>query len=346
MINLKISSKTVFLGLILLALSSCGKDKYKYKIASFPSTPVNLMDINTEYDDYNSASPILGETFPLCFSSNRNTRGGDFDIVYKFMSIEFSKETGILNFSECNPRYNGDAFVQNASLSNALSKINTSADELGPYLILKDKLPGDAYVSYNQFVFLFSNNSSGNQDIKFTQNLKNEYYEQPLDVAFLNSEFDDAYPVLNKDHSEIYFTSNRESKFDIYRASIDKNRDLVDFLTNTKQVPIQKDAVLSSAFDDKCPFIVKDFIVFTSNRAGGFGGYDLYYSRFANGSWGQPVNFGSKINTAYDEYRPILRPEGDFTNDVMIFSSNRPGGKGGFDLYYVGIDKIEQPNNF
>lgn len=346
MLNLNKMSKTVFLGLILLALSSCGKDKDKYKVGSFPVSPVNLMDINSEYDDYNSTLNILGETFPLCFSSNRNTRGGEFDIVYKYMSIQFSQETGILNFSECDPRYNGYAIEQNANLFNALSKINTSYDELGPYLILKEQLAGAANVRYNQYVFLYSNNSSGNQDIKFTQNLKNEYYAQPLDVAFLNSEFDDAYPVLNKDNSEIYFTSNRENNFDIYRASIDKNRDLVDLLTNTKQVPIQKDTMLSSAFDDKCPFIVKDFIVFTSNRPGGFGGYDLYYSHFANGTWAKPVNFGSKINTEYDEYRPIVRPEWDFTNDVMIFSSNRPGGKGGFDLYYVGIDKISQRTSF
>lgn len=333
-------NKTVFIGLILLALNSCGKDRNKYKIASFPSTPVNLVDINTEYDDYNSTSGVYSDQFPFCFSSNRNSKGADFDIVYKLMDIEFSQQTGTLSFNELNHDHLYDVFENNININSALAKINTAHDELGPYLIFKDKLPGDAYVRYNQYVFLYSNNSSGNQDIKFTQNLKNEYYEQPLDVAFLNSEFDDAYPVLNKDHSEIYFTSNRENNFDIYRASIDKDRDLVDILTNIKQVPIQKDAVLSSAFDDKCPFIVNDFIVFTSNREGGFGGYDLYYARFVNGSWGKPVNFGSKINTAYDEYRPIVRPEWDFTNDVMIFSSNRPGGKGGYDLYYVGIDKI------
>jgi len=105
-------------------------------------------------------------------------------------------------------------------------------------------------------------------------------------------------------------------------------------------MPVQKDAVLSSESDDKCPFISNDMLVFTSNRTGGYGGFDLYYSRRENGKWSTPVNFGPKINTAYDEYRPIIRPEYGFTNDFMLFSSNRPGGKGGFDLYYVGIDKF------
>jgi len=29
----------------------------------------------------------------------------------------------------------------------------------------------------------------------------------------------------------------------------------------------------------------------------------------------------------------------EFDNNFMLFSSNRPGGKGGFDLYYVGVKK-------
>ena len=95
--------------------------------------------------------------------------------------------------------------------------------------------------------------------------------------------------------------------------------------------------------DDKCSFIISDFMVFASNRAGGYGGYDLYYSRFENGVWNAPINFGEKINSEYDEFRPIVRALGDstyFKNDFMLFSSNRPGGKGGFDLYYTGIQKV------
>ncbi len=52
------------------------------------------------------------------------------------------------------------------------------------------------------------------------------------------------------------------------------------------------------------------------------------------------MNFGAVINTAFDEYRPILfNKEVDNDRDMMIFSSNRAGGKGGFDLYFVGVIK-------
>lgn len=83
-----------------------------------------------------------------------------------------------------------------------------------------------------------------------------------------------------------------------------------------------------------------NMMVFTSDRSGGFGGFDLYYSIFSNGQWGMPINFGNKVNSPYDEYRPIITAVYGFDNNFMIFSSNRPGGKGSFDLYYVGTKKI------
>jgi len=52
----------------------------RYHTGTFPDTPVNMRTINTEFDDYNSDIPVLGGTFPLCFSSNRNSDGGNHDI--------------------------------------------------------------------------------------------------------------------------------------------------------------------------------------------------------------------------------------------------------------------------
>ncbi len=327
-------------GLVLMALTC---NKYKYFTGQFSETPVNLMEFNSEYDDYNSASPILGETFPLCFSSTRNSQGANYDIVYKLMSIEFSKINGTLHIYE-NTSSNLNVYTENTNINNALSKINTSYDEFGPYLIPQGRnFNGtNTPVKFQTYIFIYSNNSSGDQDIMFTQNIENENYAPTVKVNFLNSASDDAYPVFNHDNSEIYFTSNREGSFNIYKAETDNSKEILEILTDDSPVLVEKDTILSSEFDDKCPFISHDLMVFTSNREGGFGGYDLYYSRFEDGKWSAPVNFGEKINTRYDEYRPIVRPQWDFRNDFMIFSSNRPGGKDGFDLYYVGIDKINR----
>lgn len=332
---------TLLFGLMLIVFVAC--PKYEYFTGSFSETPTNLSEFNTEFDDYNAAAPTLGEAFPLCFSTTRNSNGLNYDIIYKLMSIEFSKVNGTLHIYE-NTSSNLGVYIENANIISALHKINTPYDEFGPYLIPQG-------INYNEtntngtfetYIFLFSNNANGNQDIMFTQNLEDENYVTPLEVGFLNSEFDDAYPTFNNDNSEIYFTSNREGNFSIYKVEIDNNKEVIEILTDNSTALIEKDTLLSSEFDDKCPFIYHDLFVFTSNREGGFGGYDLYYCRLENDKWSDPINFGNKINTEYDEYRPIVRPQWDFSNDFMLFSSNRPGGKGGFDLYYVGIDKINR----
>jgi hypothetical protein len=83
-------------------------------------------------------------------------------------------------------------------------------------------------------------------------------------------------------------------------------------------------------------------MVFASNRDGGYGGYDLWYASYDGSEWSEPVNFGPDINTEHDEFRPIIMSTdaNKYLNDLLIFSSNRPGGKGGYDLYYTGMKRI------
>src|SRR5690606_29920632 len=137
-------------------------------------------------------------TFPLCFSSTRNSSGSDYDIVYKLMTIQFSKTTGRLDIFE-NRSENLTVYIENSNINQALTKINTSGDEFGPYLVSKGSNTNGTNINkrYEMYIFLYSNNSSGNQDIQFTHNLENEFYDQPKEIKFLNSEFDDAYPTFN-----------------------------------------------------------------------------------------------------------------------------------------------------
>ena len=349
------------IGILLpvLALQGCpGGYGYKYGTGTFPTQPVNFTEINTEFDDYNASAPNLGETFPLCFSSTRNSRGEDFDLVYKLITISFSKTTGELSINDENSN-NYDVVSQNSTLVNAMRKVNTTFDEFGPYLSFNEDLNYESNERYYGYYLLYSNDEDGTQDIRFTHNLNSIQFEDPLPVGFLNSDADDAYPCFNSDHSALYFCSNRDQNFDIYKALTDSETSMVELLASEEAHPIEKDSILSSAWDDKCPYIAyngfyenyypeeaeNNMLVFASNREGGFGGFDLYYSKLVDGKWAPPQNFGAGINSEYDEYRPIVRPQYDFTNDFMLFSSNRPGGLGGFDLYYVGIPDIGYPIN-
>ena len=316
----------------------------RYHTGTFPDTPVNMGAINTEFDDYNSDIPVLGGTFPLCFSSNRNSDGGNYDIVYKLIDVWMSKKTGNLAVEE-NNSWNLDVFQRYLNLLNALNVINTQANELGPFIMPQGdrfKRVGSGYEAFQNFVVLYASDQGGNLDIRMTDNLTDDRYSSPVDVAFLNSDFDDAYPTVNRDSSRIYFCSNRRGgDFDIWYTDLGTDGILFDALKSPDDHQVNAEAVLSSGYDDKCPYIHGNLMVFTSDRPGGFGGFDLWYSVFDGSDWSFPVNFGDKINTEYDEYRPIVKEfPYDFTNDFMIFSSNRPGGAGGFDLYYVGVEKV------
>jgi hypothetical protein len=71
-------------------------------------------------------------------------------------------------------------------------------------------------------------------------------------------------------------------------------------------------------------------LFFASDRAGGFGGYDLYYSELTGDKWSVPVNLGPKVNTASNELYPFLHSSGR-----LYFSSNGQERAGGYDLYYT-----------
>jgi outer membrane protein OmpA-like peptidoglycan-associated protein len=80
-------------------------------------------------------------------------------------------------------------------------------------------------------------------------------------------------------------------------------------------------------------------IFFASDRSGGFGGLDLYYSeKRSNGSWGAAVNLGPKVNTSFDEDAPSVEKDGL----GLVFSSKGHKSMGGFDVFKAKWDPTVQ----
>lgn len=327
----------ILMALTLWACSITGSEGDEFFWGRLPSNPVNLEDFNTEYDDYNMTLAFTGSLVPFCFSTNRHSLGGDFDIRYEPMRVLWDKTTGDLTVS--NDNFSRKSFVEKfGDLRNPMVAVNSEANELGPYLVYS---PIDEFSDAN-LVLLYATDLDGDFDIRYTYNSDMRNFFENFPVDFLNSEYNDLYPVFNSDYSRIYFCSDREDGvFNIYHVDVEYNNgQIVGLLSDTLERVVDMDPVLSGDYDDKCPYIFGNTLVFTSNRPGGSGGFDLYYSKFEDGAWGEPLNYGAEVNTASDEYRPILFDEKvDAERDMLLFSSNRSGGKGGFDLYFVGILK-------
>lgn len=82
-------------------------------------------------------------------------------------------------------------------------------------------------------------------------------------------------------------------------------------------------------------------LYFSSNRAGGMGGTDIYRSvRLPNGDWSKPQNLGAPINTKYDEDAPSILADGL----TLYYASNGDQSMGGFDI--LSTTKDEETNTW
>lgn len=68
-------------------------------------------------------------------------------------------------------------------------------------------------------------------------------------------------------------------------------------------------------------------VYFASNRPGGFGGFDIYYTERIGDGWTAPRNLGKHVNTSGDEISPSV------DGDMLYFASNQLPGKGGYDIF-------------
>ncbi len=77
-------------------------------------------------------------------------------------------------------------------------------------------------------------------------------------------------------------------------------------------------------------------LYFSSNRAGGKGGADIFVTHLApNGEWTEPRNLGDSINTAGYEETPFIHADGR----TLYFTSNGHVGMGGKDIYMSRLDE-------
>lgn len=141
---------------------------------------------------------------------------------------------------------------------------------------------------------------------------------------------------ITPDGKTIYFASDRlggQGGLDIYKIEMKGDGNWT--------APVNLGPEVNTADNEDAPFIHPDqhTLFFTSDGHNGMGGRDIFKSTLVDGRWTNPENMGYPVNTtANDNYFTLIA---DGTRGY--FSSDRKGGYGGQDIYY--IDMPEESRN-
>ena len=83
------------------------------------------------------------------------------------------------------------------------------------------------------------------------------------------------------------------------------------------------------------------YLIFASDRSGGFGGRDLWYTEYDRKAetWSAPINMGPEINTKGNELFPSFGLNGE-----LIFASDGRAGMGGLDIFKAA--KVDEENKW
>ena len=185
-------------------------------------------------------------------------------------------------------------------------------------------------------IYLRSNNdftppTSNDNDILYNYTLiRNKTNSNKVESNFSDFTTDQAFAYNDSIKSIVYVVPstkryNGKKKWELWQAKIIEGR-----ILNKKKIEFEGEAA-----DYLYPYLSSnaDTLFFASNRKESLGGYDLFYVKRNAGGWDAkpiPVDF---VNSSADELSPTL------VHDTLLFSSNRQGGIGGYDVYSYVLNK-------
>ncbi|MBS1952526.1 MAG: Outer membrane lipoprotein omp16 precursor [Cytophagales bacterium] len=135
---------------------------------------------------------------------------------------------------------------------------------------------------------------------------------------------------ITPDGKTIYFASDRvggKGGLDIWKTELKAD--------GRWGQPVNLGPEINSADNEDAPFIHPDqkTLFFTSDGHNTMGGNDIFKSSLVNGKWTRPENMGYPVNTtANDNYFTLLAD-----GKRGYFSSDRKGGQGAQDIYYIDM---------
>jgi hypothetical protein len=210
-------------------------------------------------------------------------------------------------------------YPKNVTFTRLDTTINSKFDEYNPY------------ISSDKSSLYFTSNRTY---IKEYENyISSGFYSDSKKGMWYSST---RIPVSSFDNEEVVGISPTGDKILIYANG--------DYATHDIKMDYRKGSKFSKALPSDLPSDMNtegiemgaclspdgNTIYYASNKRGGRGGLDLYFSKKgADGKWGASENIGSLINTEYDENYPSLSADGK----ILYFASKGHDGIGGYDIF-------------
>jgi len=152
--------------------------------------------------------------------------------------------------------------------------------------------------------------------------------------ANVNSKWDEYHPTLTGNSKEIWFTVRRPRDAHTICEHCKTEEDIYSSMQQNGiwQPRTRLGKPINTGLNEGAQCISPDgnYLFFTICGAElGFGSCDIYWSRREENGWSEPKNCGPKVNTRYWESQPSMSADGR----TIYFTSNRPGGYGGMDIW-------------
>ncbi len=156
----------------------------------------------------------------------------------------------------------------------------------------------------------------------------------------INTELTQHSPFFVEDKGIFIYTSKEKTNFRDEKTEdgeYDENIFFININNENDREPDPYDKPLNSKNNEADCWVSKDGTFMLVYKDG-----DIYQSEFKGNNWTKPVKFKA-VNSKYDEMHASMNQD----RTICYFSSNRPGGRGGKDIYFIKKkgDKWSEPKN-
>jgi peptidoglycan-associated lipoprotein len=212
-----------------------------------------------------------------------------------------------------------------------LKDLNCKHTDGSPYLYSKSEM---YYTSFNADSIIVLSDD----DVDFEAKIYRSNYSQedgwkkgePLGININRIGYHTSNPTFSKDRQRMYFTRSIMKGNEVIESTIYvAKRDGAEW-TSANPISGGVNGDFISTHPSIGELYGREVLFFASNKDGGEGGFDLYFSTILGDTdVAEPVNLGPKINTANNEITPFYR------DGNLYFSSLGHPGFGGYDLFYT-----------